>query len=180
MRVQPFTYTSNLIHRVTLTLDATTAAGARIFYSIGSNASGWTPEVSFLSHPGVGPNVPVNVMVLADMDVQCFDGKVCNPQAVVRALTTTDLIATATGGALFCGDLSYASGNNTHWDAWQDFFGARVMSWRGWPCRLEAPQTGIARARRAARRYYTSSSLCVRTSLPPSPPALQTRCHPKW
>ena len=120
--VQNLTYTSALIHRVTVTLN--TAAGARIYYRLGSDTDGFSAEASFLSHPGVGADVNVTIMVLADMDVQCFGAKKCNPQSVLRALTASNsqLVSSANGGAVFCGDLSYASGNQSHWDAWQDFF----------------------------------------------------------
>ena len=102
------------------------APATRYFYRIGSDATGWSAEASFLSHPGVGANVPVKVLMLADMDVQCFDGKVCNPQAVRDALVLPSARAALdalgiNGGAVFAGDLSYANGNQTHWDAWQEF-----------------------------------------------------------
>lgn len=116
-------FTSALIQRVTI---IGLAPATRYFYRIGSDATGWSAEASFLSHPGVGANVPVKVLMLADMDVQCFDGKVCNPQAVRDALVLPSARAALgalgiNGGAVFAGDLSYANGNQTHWDAWQEF-----------------------------------------------------------
>ena len=68
-----------------------------------------------LSHPGVGPDLQVTVGVLADMDYECFDSKVCYPQGVLAALLNPASLGgvSATGGFFFCGDLAYANGNHS-------------------------------------------------------------------
>ena len=103
--IQEGVYTSGLIHRLTLTNLAT---GVRVFYRIGSNVTGWSNESSFLTHPGVGPTVPVKMLVLADMDYECFDAKRCNPQSVVARLTQPGVLDDVNAGAVFCGDLAYS------------------------------------------------------------------------
>lgn len=63
----------------------------------------------------MGPNIPVTVGVLADMDYECFDGKVCYPEGVLAALLNPASLGgvKVNGGMFFCGDLAYANGNNT-------------------------------------------------------------------
>ena len=116
-------YDSGTIHRATLT--GVPATGARVFYRIGSALNGWGFVGNFTSHPGVGANVPVRVLVLADHDVDCYTdvtGKVCDPAAVVAAVAAPAVRDTITGGAIILGDLAYANGNQSHWDYWQDLF----------------------------------------------------------
>jgi hypothetical protein len=98
-------YSSGLIHRTTLT---GLAPATRYYYRIGNDATAWSEEFSVLSHPGVGPDIPVNVLVLADMDYACFDGKICNPQAVRDALIAPGALQSLgiNGGGIFVGDLS--------------------------------------------------------------------------
>ena len=115
--IQDDVYTSGLIHRVTLT---GLVPGTRAYYRIGA-PDAWTAERSFLAHPGVGPSVPMKMLLLADMDYSCFDGKRCNPEAVVARLSTPGVLDDVTGGAVFAGDLAYANGNQTHWDGYQEF-----------------------------------------------------------
>ena len=58
--IQNFSYVSGLIHRATV---PAAVRGARTYYRVGSMDAGWTNETSFLAHPGVGPDVPVNILV---------------------------------------------------------------------------------------------------------------------
>ena len=116
-------YDSGTSHRATLT--GVPATGARIFYRIGSPLNGWGFVGNFTSHPGVGADVPVRLLVLADHDVDCYTevtGKVCDPAAVVAAVAAPAVRDTITGGAIILGDLAYANGNQSHWDYWQDLF----------------------------------------------------------
>ena len=110
---QNTSYTSQIIHRVYLT---GLTASTRIYYLVGNNETGWSVEASFLTHPGVGPNVPVNMLVLADMD------QISSAQSVMASIVQPDVLSSITGGAIFCGDLAYANGAGPVWDTWQDFF----------------------------------------------------------
>jgi hypothetical protein len=116
-------YTSGVIHRAPLA--ALPAGAATVHYRIGSTINGWKFISSFRSHPGVGADVPVRLLVLADHDVDCYEaetGKVCNPQAVLASATAPALQASINAGAIILGDLAYSNGNQTHWDLWQEFY----------------------------------------------------------
>ena len=56
------TYTSLLIHHATIN---GLHAGTTYYYRIGSDAGGWATEANVRSHPGIGPDVAVNIMVRA-------------------------------------------------------------------------------------------------------------------
>ena len=116
-------YTSGVIHRAPLA--ALPTGAATVHYRIGSTIEGWKFISSFRSHPGVGADVPVRLLVLADHDVDCYEaetGKVCNPQAVLASATAPALQASINAGAIILGELAYSNGNQTHWDLWQEFY----------------------------------------------------------
>ena len=54
--------TSGLIHYQPIT---GLPVATQIYYSIGSNATGWTADRTVLSHPGVGADIPVTIGILA-------------------------------------------------------------------------------------------------------------------
>lgn len=113
-------YASGVIHRATL--DGV-PAGVRVFYRIGSPLNGYSARGNFTSHPGVGADVPIRMLVLADHDVDCYTaetGKECNPAAVLGAVTKPAVRDAINAGAIILGDLAYANGNQSHWDLWQD------------------------------------------------------------
>ena len=115
-------YASGLIHRVTLT---GLPNAATLYYSLGSNASGWTAEASVQTHPGVGPNIPVTMLLLADIGADCFypeTGKDCHPAAVVAAASDPAVLATINAGGIVLGDLAYANGNGSTWDEFSELF----------------------------------------------------------
>ena len=115
-------YTSGVIHRATL---SGLPVGARVYYRVGSAALGWSDERSFRTHPGVGADVPVTLLVLADLDFDCYaaaTGKECDAPAVVGRAVQPLVQDAVNGGGIILGDLAYANGNNSHWDAWQRFF----------------------------------------------------------
>jgi hypothetical protein len=125
-------YTSGIFHRVTLSGVAT---AARVFFRVGSTAAGWSAVRSFTSHPGVGADVPVRLLVLADLEVDCYVAatrKVCNPSAVRSAVATPARdwagMASINAGAVILGDLSYANGNQSHWDLWHSTFSRDIAS----------------------------------------------------
>ena len=116
-------YASGTIHRAELA--GVPAGGARIYYRIGSPLNGYGYLGDFTAHPGVGADVPVRLLVLADHDVDCYPaetGKVCAPESVVAAVAAPAVRDTINAGAIILGDLAYANGNQSHWDYWQDFF----------------------------------------------------------
>ena len=106
------TYTSGVIHRARLT---NLTPATRYHYLVGSPAGGWSDTQSFVSNPGVGADVAVRIAVLADV------AQLASSVAVVDALVNSTLLAGVNGGAVICGDLAYANGDETLWDAWQAF-----------------------------------------------------------
>lgn len=125
-------YTSGIFHRVTLT---GVACATRVFFRVGSSGGGWSAIHSFTSHPGVGAHVPVRLLVLADLEVDCYEsatGKVCNPSSVRSAITTPARdwagLGSINAGAIILGDLSYANGNQSHWDLWHSTFSRDIAS----------------------------------------------------
>jgi hypothetical protein len=125
-------YVSGVFYRVTL---QGVAAARRVFVRVGSPAAGWSTVYSFTSHPGVGAAVPVRLLVLADLEVDCYTattGKVCNPESVRAAVATPARdwkgIESINAGAVILGDLSYANGNQSHWDLWHSTFSTDIAS----------------------------------------------------
>jgi hypothetical protein len=162
-------YVSSVFYRVTL---AGVATARRVFVRVGSAAAGWSRVYSFTSHPGVGANVPVRLLVLADLEVDCYveaTGKVCNPSAVRAAVTTPARdwrgMDSINAGAVILGDLSYANGNQSHWDFWHSTFSEEVAS--------KLAVMRCAESARACReRTLTRSSLTTA----PCPPSHQPTC----
>ena len=108
-------YTSQLIHRNYLT---GLPKGMRLQYVIATDPADpatFSGVSEVLTHPGVGPDVPATLMVLADIDRR---------PSVVAALSDPahNRTARATAGGVVLGDLSYANGDNAVWDSWQEFF----------------------------------------------------------
>ena len=105
-------YTSGAIHHVWLT---GLAAGTRYYYQAGSTAA-WSQEFSFMSSPGVGPEIPHMIAYIGDIG----ENKDAND-------TVNHIIAANPDSVIINGDLSYASGCESTgcatWDAFQ-----RMMS----------------------------------------------------
>lgn len=81
------------------------AAGARYYYAVGANATGWSSTMSFVANPGTADNF--TFVATADMGV--------NSNAASNLAT---MGATNPSFVLHAGDLSYANGNEATWDAW--------------------------------------------------------------
>lgn len=105
-------YTSGLIHHVALT----GLKPATRYYYIAGSASAWSAEASFVSSPGVGPDIPHTFAVIADI------GENANANATVTRLLTAFAAGQLNSG-LLSGDISYASGCEAigckDWDAFQ-------------------------------------------------------------
>ena len=112
-------YTSGTINRADLT---GLPPASTLYYVVSSDGGAvTTPERAVKTHPGVGPDVPITMTLLADWDFECFDGKVCEPAAVLNHVIRADVWEGVNAGAIIAGDLAYANGNQSHWDGWQRF-----------------------------------------------------------
>ena len=109
-------YTSSFIERATLT---DLPLGGRVFYSFGSDLAGWSVEKSFTAHPGVGPNTTISMVILGDTGF--IEGDSYGTE-VFNRIARPEFVSKINAGGMILGDLTYANGNQTIWDVFQDTF----------------------------------------------------------
>lgn len=110
-------YTSSFIERATLT--DLNVRGGRVFYSFGSDLAGWSVEKSFTAHPGVGPNTTISMVILGDTGF--IEGDSYGTE-VFNRIARPEFVSKINAGGMILGDLTYANGNQTIWDVFQDTF----------------------------------------------------------
>ena len=95
-------YTSGTINRADLT---GLPPASTLYYVVSSDGGAvTTPERAVKTHPGVGPDVPITMTLLADWDFECFDGKVCEPAAVLNHVIRADVWEGVNAGAIIAGE----------------------------------------------------------------------------
>lgn len=81
------------------------------YYSIGSDALGYSPVNYFKTHPGIGTN-DVTFHIFGDL------GQTENSVETLDELNSFENnLSTPSGGIVSMGDLSYANGNQPQWDS---------------------------------------------------------------
>jgi hypothetical protein len=111
-------YKSSYIERAILT-NLPIGSTNRVYYSFGSNSAGWSNESSFTAHPGIGPNTTISMVILGDTG---FIEKDSHGKEVFEAISRPDFQSKINAGGIILGDLTYANGNQTIWDVFQDVF----------------------------------------------------------
>jgi len=109
-------YTSSFIERATLT---SLPLGGRVYYQFGSDLAGWSVEKSFTAHPGVGPNTTISMVILGDTGF--IEGDSYGTE-VFNRIARPEFVSKINAGGMILGDLTYANGNQTIWDVFQDTF----------------------------------------------------------
>jgi hypothetical protein len=101
-----------------------------VYYRYGSATHGFSPELSFIAPPPVGPNVAANIIAIADMGMTPYDGTLNHWQEPDAGLTTQHMIDFAQSGsgydyslALHAGDIVYSTGYALKWN----LFNNRLM-----------------------------------------------------
>jgi hypothetical protein len=101
-------YTSPFLHHVLL---SGLPPNTPIFYSVGGDASGFSPVMSFTSHPGYGLQANGSYFaVIGDL------GQTSNSVDTVNHIVASPHPFTA---MIHAGDLSYADSDEPRWDSWQ-------------------------------------------------------------
>jgi hypothetical protein len=109
-------YTSSFIERATLT---NLPLGGRVYYLFGSDTAGWSRENSFTAHPGIGPNTSISMVILGDTGFIEGDSY---GMKVFEQIARPEFVSKINAGGMILGDLTYANGNQTIWDVFQDVF----------------------------------------------------------
>ena len=109
-------YTSPMLYKATL-VDLE-EGNHMYYYSVGSDAEGYSEVMSFKSHPGVSVD-DVTFFVIGDL------GQTSNSVTTLSELMETEAaLSTPSGGIVNAGDLSYANGAEPLWDS----FGEMLQS----------------------------------------------------
>jgi len=119
-------YTSPYIHEVVVNGLRRDEYQIRYYYKCGDPSDGWSEVRSFLTRPE-HPDVPVTFAALGDTDAGQDDLEDCrNLDRCVPATRTEDVMSmilqrthniVPTDLMLHVGDMSYADGNQDHWDS---------------------------------------------------------------
>jgi len=102
-------YTSPMLFRGTM--DNLKEGNKLYYYSVGSDALGYSNVAPFRSHPGVGVE-DVTFHIFGDL------GQTENSQNTLKELSSFEAkLKTLSGGIVSMGDLSYANGDEPQWDS---------------------------------------------------------------
>lgn len=113
-------YTSPMLFKATMT--GLEPGNDVYFYSVGSQALGYTEAKAFHSHPGVGVE-DVTFEVFGDL------GQTENSQTTLDELMQfAKAVQGKSGGIVSMGDLSYANGDQPQWDTFGNFISVASSS----------------------------------------------------
>lgn len=101
----------------------------RYVYWYGDEELGWSEEQHFTSPPAVGPGSSVRLLAVADLGQAEVDGSMEASEMLASLATTARLAAEVDAGAqllIHNGDISYARGFSSQWDAFWDQLGPTV------------------------------------------------------